>query len=71
MAEAKAVVGHQLRAVGSDELPAHERGEARRHLPLLRCERLHGAPVGELALDRSTLQHPPFGLVQAVKPRCE
>ena len=71
VAEAKAVVARQLRAVGSDELPPHERSQARRHLSLLRCKRLHRTPVEELALDRSPLQHPPLGLVQPVEPRCE
>ena len=36
---------------------------------LLRRERLHGAAVEELALDRAALEHPALGLVELVEPR--
>ena len=57
MAEAEAVLAGELRPVGADQLLAHERGQARRHLRLLGCERLHGAAVEDLALDRAALEH--------------
>ena len=67
VAEAEAVLARELRLVGTDQLAAHERGQARRHLRLLRCERLHGAAVEDLALDRAALEHPPLGRVELVE----
>ena len=67
VAEAEAVLACELRLVGTDQLPADERGQTRRHLRLLRCERLHGAAVEDLALDRATLEHPPLGRVELVE----
>ncbi len=67
MAEAEAVLARELRRVGTDQLPAHERGQARRDLGLLRPERLHGAAVEDLALDRAALEHPPLGRVELVE----
>ena len=67
VAEAEAVLACELRLVGTDQLPADERGQARRHLRLLRCERLHGAAVEDLALDRAALEHPPLGRVELVE----
>ena len=67
VAEAEAVLACELRLVGSDQLPADERGQAWRHLRLLRCERLHGAAVEDLALDRAPLEHPPLARVELVE----
>ena len=71
VAEAVAVVAGELRAVGADQLAAHEPGEPGRHLRLLGRERLHGAAVEDLALDRAALEHPALGLVELVEPRRE
>ena len=67
VAEAEAVLACELRLVWPDQFPADERGQTRRHLSLLRCERLHGAAVEDLTLDRATLEHPPLGRVELVQ----
>ena len=71
MAEAVAVVAGELGAVGADELVAHERGEPGRDLRLLGRQRLHGAAMEDLALDRASLEHAPLGLVELVEAGCE
>ena len=69
VAEAEAVLTGELRPVGADQLAPHERREAWRDLRLLRCQRLDGAAVEDLALDRAALEHPPLGRVELVEPR--
>ena len=69
VAEAEAVLAGELRLVGPDQLLAHERGQARRHLGLLGCERLDGAAVEDLALDRAPLEHAPLGRLELVEAR--
>jgi hypothetical protein len=56
VAEAEAVLDREQGLVRTDQLLADERGEMRRHLAVL-GERLHGAAVKELALNRSPLEH--------------
>ena len=68
VAEAVAVVARELGAVGPDELVAHERGEPGRDLRLLGGERLDGAAVEDLTLDRAALEHPALRLVELVEP---
>ena len=58
MAEAVAVVTGELRAIGANELTAHEPGEPGRHLRLFGPERLHAAAVEDLSLHRAALEHP-------------
>ena len=67
--EAEAVVAGELGAVGSDQLPANERGEPGRDLGLLGRERLHGPAVEDLALDGSPLEHLALGVVELVEAR--
>ena len=67
VAEAVAVVAGELGAVGTDELVADERGEPGRDLRLLGGERLHGAAVEDLALDRAAFEHPALGFVELVE----
>ena len=47
--------------------------EARRgdHLGLLGCERLHGAAVEDLALDRASLEHAPLGRLELIQAGAE
>ena len=71
MAEAEAVLAGELRLVGSDQLLTHERGQARSHLGLLGCERLDGAAVEDLTLDRAPLEHAPLGRLELVEARRE
>ena len=71
VAEAVCVLAAAARPVGTDEIAPHERREARCHLVLLRCERLHRAAVEELPFDRAALEHPPLRLVELVEPRGE
>ena len=71
VAEAEAVLARELRPVRPDQLLAHERGQARRHLGLLGCERLHGAAVEDLALDRAALEHASLGRLELVEPGSE
>ena len=67
VAEAEAVLARELRPVRPDQLLAHERGQARRHLGLVGCERLDGAAVEDLALDRAALEHAPLGRLELVE----
>ena len=66
MAEAEAVLACELRLSGRIS-SRRTSAAARRHLSLLRCERLHGAAVEDLTLDRATLEHPPLGRVELVQ----
>ena len=67
MAEAEAVLTGELRSVRSDQLPADERGEVRGHLGLRGCERLDGAPMEDLALDRPPLEDAAFGGLELIE----
>ena len=71
MPEAEAVLAHELRPVGPDQLLADERRQARRHLGLLGCERLHGTPVEDLSLDRTPLEHAALGCLELIQTRRE
>ena len=71
VAEAEPVFADELGPVGPDQLLAHERSEARGYLGLLGCERLHGAAVEDLALDRASLEHAPLGRLQLIQPGAE
>jgi hypothetical protein len=69
--ETEPVVTGKLRYVRPDQVPAHERGQARRDLRLLRCKRLDCAAVEDLALDRTALEDPTFRQIELVEARCE
>ena len=71
VAEAEAVLAGELRPVRPDQLLADERGQARRHLGLVGCERLDGAAVEDLALDRAALEHAPLGRLELIEARRE
>ena len=67
MPEAEAVLARDLRPVWANEFAAYEAGQPCRHLRLFGCKRLHGAPVEDLALDRTPLEHAPLGCVDLVE----
>ncbi len=67
MAKAKAVLAGQLRPVWADQLLPHQGGEGRRDRRLLRRERLHGAVVEDLALDRAPFEHASLGGLELVE----
>ena len=67
MAEAEAVFAGNLSLLGRDELLANQAGEPRRHLRLVGDERLDGAAVEDLALDRCALEHGSLGLLEPVE----
>ena len=71
VAEAEGVLARELRRVRPDQPFAHERGESRRHLRLVRPERLHGAAVEELALDGAALEHAALARLELVEARGE
>ena len=71
MAEAEAVLAGELRSIRPDQLLPDECGESRRHLGLLGRERLDGASVEDLALDRTALEHAPLGRLELVEARRE
>jgi hypothetical protein len=71
VAEPEPVLAWDLRLVLLDQLLPHERRQARRHRRLFRRERLDGATVEDLALDRSTLEHGPLGALELVEARGE
>ena len=71
MAEPEPVFADELGPVGSDQLLAYECGQALRHLRVRGCERLRGAAVEDLALDRAPLEHPPLGRLELVEARAE
>ena len=71
VAEAEGVLAGELAVSGRIELLAHERGQPRRDLRLLGSERLDGAAVEDLALDRAALEHAPLRLLELVEPRGE
>ena len=53
----KRVLAGELGPVGADQLVPDERREAWQHLRLVGGERLDGAAVEDLALDRPALEH--------------
>ncbi len=71
VAEAEAVLACELRPVRPDQLLADERGEVRRHLGLVGCERLDGAAMEDLALDRTPLEDAAFGGLELIEARRE
>src|SRR5439155_1068101 len=71
VAEAIGVVAFQLRPVRTQELLAHQRGQARADLGLLRRERLNSAAMEDAALDRSSLQYGSLVWVELIKPGSE
>src|SRR5262249_43991781 len=68
MAEAEGVVAGELGPVRPDQLVPDECGQPRQHLGLLRSERLDGAAMEDLALDRSPLEHGTLLRLQLVEP---
>ena len=71
MAEAEGILAEELRRVRADQPFADECGQPRRHLRPVRCERLDGAAVEDLALDRTPLEHAPLGRFELVQARAE
>ena len=71
VAEAEAVVACELGPVGPDQLLADERRQTWSDLGLIRRERLDGAAVEDLALDRASLEHAPLRRLELVEARCE
>ncbi len=71
VAEAEAVLAYEVGLVRPDQLLAHERGQARSHVGLVGCERLHGAAVEDLTLDRAPLEHAPLGRLELIEARRE
>ncbi len=59
----------KLRTFGADQLVPDECREPWQHLRLVRRERLHGAAVEELALDRAPLEHRALLRLELVEPR--
>ena len=53
---------------GAVEVQPADRGQARRHRPLAGRQRLDGAAVEDLALDRAALEHGPLGRRELVEP---
>ena len=71
VAEAEAVLAHELRLVRADQPFADERGQPGRYLALLGRECLHPTAVEDLALDRPSLDDPPLGRIEPVQAGCE
>ena len=69
--EAVTVVACDLGTVGTHELAADQCCEPRRHLRLVRGERLHASAVEDLAFHGAALEHAALGHVELVEPRCE
>ena len=67
VAEAEAVLARDLSPFRRDQLLADEAGEPRCHLRLVGDERLDGAAVEDLPLDRAALEHGPLGLLEPVE----
>jgi hypothetical protein len=67
VAEAEAVLARQQRPVRPDQLLPHQRGQAWSDLALGGGERLDGAAVKDLALDRASLEHAPLGRLELVQ----
>jgi hypothetical protein len=68
VAEAESVLGREPGLVGTDQLLADERGEARSQVPFLGSESLDRAAVEDLPFDRATLEDgalPAFELIEA------
>ena len=71
VAETEGILAEELGPVRADQRLADERGQARRHLRLLGCERLHGAAVEDLSLDRAPLEHASLGRLELIQARAE
>jgi hypothetical protein len=71
VAETEGILAGELGPVRADQRLANERGQPRRHLRLLGCERLHGALVEDLSLDRAPLEHAPLACLQLIQARAE
>jgi hypothetical protein len=71
VAETAGVLARELRLVRANELLAHQPGQPELDVSLVRCERLHRAPVEDPALDRASLEHPALGRLELVEPRRE
>ena len=69
--EAEGILASELRPVRADQRLAYERGQPRRHLGLVGCERLHGAAVEDLAFDRAPLEHASLAVVELLQARAE
>jgi hypothetical protein len=54
--EPESVLVHKLRPVGTDELPAYERGEFRHDRRPRRCKRLDGTAMEYLAFYSASLE---------------
>ena len=67
--EAEAVLAYERRRVRPDQLLPDERGEARRHVGLLRGERLHGAAMEDLPFDRAPLEDTSLRSLELIQPR--
>ncbi len=67
--EAVRVLSRQDRPVRTHELAPDERCEPRRHLRLLRRQRLHRAAVEQLSLDGAALQDSALRIVELIEPR--
>ena len=67
VAEAEAVLARHLCPFGCDQLLAHQSGQLRRHLGLVVDERLDGAAVEDLALDRRALEHRALAALEGVE----
>ena len=67
VAETEAVLAHELWPISPDQILADERGEERGHLRLPGCERLDGAPMEDLALDSTPLEHAPFSRLELIE----
>ena len=71
VAEAEAVLACELGPVGPDQLLADECRQTWSDLGLIRRERLDGAAVEDLALDRASLEHAPLRRLELVEARGE
>jgi hypothetical protein len=67
MPKAKGVLVRKLRRIRPDQVPADERGEARRHLRSVRCQRADGAAMEDLSFDRPALEHGPLRRLELVE----
>jgi hypothetical protein len=69
--EAEGILALEHRFVRPDQRLADECSQPRRHLGLVGCERLHGTPMEDLALDRAPLEHAPLGRLELVEARTQ
>ena len=71
VAEAEAVLIGEPRPVRPDQLLADERREVRGHLGLRGRQRLDGASMEDLALDRTAFEDATFGGLELIEPSRE